>query len=282
MGAFGPLVTARWLAGHLSDPDVRVVDCRWFYDHDSGTAVSGRAAYGAGHVPGAAFLDVDEDATGDRTGAGRRPPPAPAAFERAMRRAGVGRRSRVVLYDDRAGFSAGWLWWLLRYHGHDAAALLDGGLPAWPGPLERGAVAPAGGDFVAAGPRADLRADHEQARALPPGAVLLDARRPSLYRGEFEPKYPRAGHIPGARSAWWRDNLRPDGTFASPAELRRRYRELGVRERATVIACCGSGISACHDLVALEVAGLPGGRLYPGSWSEWSAVAGAPVEIGDG
>jgi thiosulfate/3-mercaptopyruvate sulfurtransferase len=280
--AFGPLVSGAWLVDNLTAPDLQVIDCRWRYDHDGGTATSGRGAYEAGHVPGAVFVDIDKDTTGTQPGVGRRPPPEPAAFQHAMRRAGVSSGSRVVLYDDRSGFSAAWLWWLLRYHGHDSVALLDGGLPAWRGPLERGVAPRLEGDVRASQPRSDMRIDYEQMRQLPPAVVLLDARRPSLFRGEFEPKYPKAGHIPGARNAYWKGNLLPDGTFASPPVLRRRYLELGVREGAAVVAYCGSGISATHDLVALELAGLPGARLYPGSWSDWSARQDAPIEIGDG
>lgn len=127
-----------------------------------------------------------------------------------------------------------------------------------------------------------MRADYEQVRRLPPGVVLLDARRPSLYRGEWEPRYARAGHIPGARSACWKGNLRQAGTFASPEALRCRFADLGVQAGVDVVVYCGSGIGACHNLVALELAGLPGARLYPGSWSDWSARADAPVERGDG
>jgi thiosulfate/3-mercaptopyruvate sulfurtransferase len=280
--SFGPLVSATWLVGHLTDPDLRVIDCRWFYDHDAGIATSGRAAYEAGRIPGAAFVDIDDDLTGTQLGVGRRPPPEPEAFQWVMRRAGLNRGSRVVVYDDRCGFSAVWLWWLLRYHGHERVALLDGGLPRWRGPLERGAARHGEGDFIAGEPRADMRIDHERMRQLPPTAILLDARRPSLYRGELEPKYPRAGHIPGARSAHWKGNLVPAGIFASPPALRRRYLDLDVRDGASVVVYCGSGISATHDLVALELAGLPGARLYPGSWSDWSARPDAPVETGDG
>ncbi len=159
-------------------------------------------------MPGAVFVDIDEDTNGTQPGVGRRPPPEPAAFQHAMRRAGVCSGSRVVLYDDRSGFSAAWLWWLLRYHG--LVALLDGGLPAWRGPLERGVAPRREGDVTASEPRSNMRIDYEQMRQLPPAIVLLDARRPSLYRGEFEPKYPKAGY------AYWKGNLLRDGTFASP------------------------------------------------------------------
>jgi thiosulfate/3-mercaptopyruvate sulfurtransferase len=252
-----------------------VLDVRWRYDPVSGTGVSASDAYEAGHVPGAAFVDLEDQDAGLQPHAGGRALPDRAAFERAMRGAGVGRGTRVVAYDT-GHYAAARLWWLLRYFGHDAVAVLDGGLDGYPGPLRSGVERPPAGDFVAGAPRADLVADLAEVRRGA-GAVLLDARRPDLFRGDYEPKYGRAGHIPGARSAHWRANLRPDGRFEAPAALRARYERLGVGDGRRAIVYCGSGTSACHDLLALEVAGLAGARLYPGSWREWSATAGAPV-----
>jgi thiosulfate/3-mercaptopyruvate sulfurtransferase len=277
---FGPLVSATWLAQHLDDPDLRVVDFRWSYDHETGQGYSGRPAYEAAHIPGAAFVDLEEDVTGHQSGEGRHPLPNAAVFEQAMRAAGLSGDSRVVVYDDAAGFSAARLWWLLRYFGHAAVAVLDGGLQAWSGPLRGGHEEIASGNLVVA-PHPEMKLDYGQIRDLPARALLLlDARRLERYLGLSEPIEARAGHIPGARSAHWRGNLAADGRFKSAEDLRRRFGEIGVDDGQTVIAYCGSGVSACHDLLALELAGLAGGRLYPGSWSDWSVREGAPVAVG--
>ena len=273
--SFGPLVDAGWLQAHHADPDVRVVDIRWYLD-----GRSGRAAYESGHVPGAVFVDLAA-ISGHEPGRGRHPLPDPARFARAMREAGVGSGSTVVACDDAGGSVAARLWWTLRYFGHPRAAVLDGGIQAWPGPLSSGTEPAPRGDFIAAAPRTDMTVEYEDVRALPAGVLLLDARASERYRGEAEPVDAKAGHIPGARSAPAGGNLGDDGRFRAPAELRRRYEALGARAGADVVAYCGSGVSACHDLLALELAGLPGARLYPGSWSEWSGRPDAPVATGD-
>lgn len=276
MTAFGPLVSADWLRTHVNDPDIRVIDFRWYLD-----GRSGREAYLGGHIPGAVYVDLSGDVTGHQEGAGRHPLPEADAFAREMRQAGVGSGSRVVAYDDEGGFVAGRLWWMLRYFGHDAVALLDGGLPAWGTPLSTEDVQPAPGDFVAGTPRDERKVDYEDVRALRGGdTLLIDARAGERYRGDVEPMDPQPGHIPGARSAPWAGNLAPSGRFRSPEELRQRFERLGVRGSEDVVAYCGSGVSACHNLIALEVAGLPGARLYPGSWSDWSARDDAPVATG--
>lgn len=273
--SFGPLVDAAWLAGHHRDPDVRVVDLRWYVD-----GRSGRAAYEAGHVPGAVFVDLDAISAHEPR-RGRHPLPDPAQFEAAMRAAGVGRDTAVVVYDDAGGAVAARLWWMLRYFGHERAAVLDGGLQAWRGPLSTEAVHPAAGDFAAGSPRDEMKLEYEDVRALPGAVLLLDARPPERYRGETEPVDPVAGHIPGARSAPTRGNLGEDLRFRSPEELRRRYEKLGAGDGRDVVVYCGSGVSACHDLLAMELAGLSGARLYPGSWSEWCAQPDAPVATGE-
>jgi thiosulfate/3-mercaptopyruvate sulfurtransferase len=272
----GPLVGAGWLAEHLGRPDLRVIDFRWYLD-----GRSGRAAYEAGHVPGAAFVDLAGEVSGHRPGAGRHPLPTPEAFQRAMRAAGVGAGTAVVVHDDATVGTAARLWWLLRYFGHDAAAVLDGGIQGWSGPLATGSETPPPGDLVARPPREELKVDYEDVAGLPPGAVLLDARAPERYRGEVEPVDPRAGHVPGARSAFWRDNLDEGLRFLPPGALRRRFEALGAGEGADVVVYCGSGVTACYDLLAMELAGLGRARLYPGSWSDWSARPDAPVATGD-
>jgi thiosulfate/3-mercaptopyruvate sulfurtransferase len=255
---FGPLVPAAWLADHLGDPDVRIADIRWSLDRGPE-----RDAYLAGHIPGAVFVDLDTDlAAPHGQGPGRHALPSRASFQDAMRRAGIDRGSRVVAY---------------------AVAVLDGGIQAWDGPLERGPGPAEGrrGDFQAAERDPSGTTDYEQLRQQGP-EILLDARSPDRYTGEHEPVDPRAGHIPGARNAFWKDNLDPSGRFRPPEELRERYRELGVASGQEVVAYCGSGVTSCHDLLALELAGLAGGRLYPGSWSDWSSRPEAPVATGTG
>jgi thiosulfate/3-mercaptopyruvate sulfurtransferase len=197
-----------------------------------------------------------------------------------MRRAGVNPRSRVVVYDDAGGFSAARLWWLLRRFGHAQVAVLDGGLQSWPAELETSEPAVPAGDYVAIAAAPGQVLDLEAVRTRGRDTVLLDARAGERYRGETEPMDPRAGHIPGALNAYWLENLGPDGRFLPPAELRARYARLGVEAGEQVVAYCGSGVSACHDLLALEVAGLGRGRLYEGSWSDWSRHPEVAAETG--
>ncbi len=272
MASFGPLVSAGWLAEHLADPDLRVIDFRWYLDGRSGLQ-----AYHAGHIPDAVFVDL-EDVTG-RDGPGRHPLPTAEEFEARMRAAGVSRHTRVVVYDDLGGYSAARLWWLLRHFGHAAQAVLDGGLQAWNSPLSRDDPRVQPGDFTAR-VAADDVVDVEAVRASLGERVLIDARAPERYRGETEPIDARAGHIPGARSRPWELNLGPDRRFLPPAELRRGFAALGLERGDQAICYCGSGVTACHDLLALEVAGLAGGRLYEGSWSDWSSRSDLPAATG--
>ncbi len=263
---------------------MRVVDVRWYLD----SARHGRAAYLSGHIPGAAFLDVDADlsAPGGRRGGplGRHPWPSEAQVSRVMGAAGIGTGVRVVAYDDQAGAVAARLWYLLRAHGHDMAAVLDGGIVKWIGegrPVETNVTAPAARDFEARlRPGFVLTRDDMVHRDR--AGLVLDARVPERYRGELEPIDPRAGHIPGARNAPYTDNLTAAGApvFLPPAALRERYEALGAGQSEPIVYC-GSGVTACHDLLALEAAGLRG-RLYAGSWSEWCADPALPAETGAG
>lgn len=275
---FGPVVTPDWLRGRSAEPGLRIIDFRWYLDGRPG--IDG---YRRGHLPGAVYVDHDSEVTGHATGMGRHPLPEREQFTLAMRRAGVGKDTRVVVYDDQGGFVAARLWWLLRYFGHQHAAILDGGIQAWRSPLETEPYAPPPGDFQAGPPRTELKIDYEELRALPPGAtVLLDARPPERFRGDEEPIDPKAGHIPGAHNAPWERNIDEQARLRDPAELRHHYAELGVRTGPETVVYCGSGARACHDILAMETAGLPGARLYPGSWSDWSNRTDAPVATGDG
>ena len=257
----GPLAGAGWLREHSNDRDLRVIDFRWYLQ-----GRNGHDEYLRGHIPGAVFVDL-EAVTG-KEGGGRHPLPTAAQFEAEMRRAGVGDRTTVVVYDDSGGSIAARLWFLLEWFGHRSQRVLDGGLQAWDGPLSTDVPRVPAGDFHAGEPERSRVLDVAAVRELK-GVPLLDARAPERYRGEKEPIDPKAGHIPGALSAPWTDNLGPDGRFKAPEDLRRRFADLGAVGGA--VAYCGSGVNACHELLAMRVAGLPDARLYAGSWSDWSS-----------
>ncbi len=266
---FGPLVDAAWLRDHLDEPDVRVIDFRWYLQERDG-----RTEYARGHIPGAVFVDL-EDVTG-REGGGRHPLPTAEQFESAMRDAGVDPDTKVVVYDDTGGSVAARLWFLLRHFGHHDQAVLDGGLQAWRGPLSTTDARIDAGEFRARPPDANLVLHFEEVRNLR-AVPLIDARAGERYRGEKEPIDPKAGHIPGALSAPFIENLEPDGRFKSPVELRARYQSLGADRGA--VFYCGSGVNATHHVLAMEIAGLPNARIYAGSWSDWSN-RNAPVATG--
>jgi len=230
----------------------------------------GRRGYEAGHIPGAVFVDMDQEITGAE-GLGRHPLPTREQFEEAMQRAGVRQGMLVVVYDDSGGSSAGRLWWLLRAYGHTDVALLDGGLQAWGGQLETGTRTYERGDFDAT--EID-RSTFVTIDEVPGADVLIDARAPERYAGEVEPVDPVPGHIPRAHNAFWQDNLSPDGRFKSPDELRALYARFGDGD---AVVYCGSGVNACHDIIAIEVAGLRPARLYPDSYSEWSRTPGKDI-----
>jgi len=273
MQPFGPLVAAAWLQQHLGDSDVVAVDCRYTL----GDPGAGKRGWLAGHIPGAAFLSVSADLSGElRDGGrdgGRAPLPEAREFEASARRAGIAGRSKVVAYDETGEGGASRLWWLLRHFGHDAVAVLDGGLGAWSeagGELRRESERPARGDFTARERDGDTVAIED----VQEGSLrLLDAREPERFRGESEPMDPVAGHIPGAHNLP-SPELAPSGRFAEEHELREQLGE------EPFVAYCGSGITATTLLLAAEIAGVDG-RLYPGSWSEWSR-RGLPVETGEG
>lgn len=273
----GPLVSSEWLAEHLGEVGLIVVDSRWTPD------ASGRAGFASGHIPGAVYLDADDDlaASPARRG-GRHPLPDSVAFAATMSRAGIGDDDLVVVCDVSQGSHAVRLWWMLTVTGH-RAAVLDGGLRSWDGSLETGDPAPRPTALFSARPwPADAIVDADAvAAALGAGdALVLDARAPERYRGEVEPYDQKAGHIPGAVNASWSENLdAATGRFRSPAELAERYRDLGADQ--TTIVQCGSGITALHDALAMRIAGLPMPRLYVGSWSDWVSDPDRPIATGD-
>ena len=266
---FGPLVDAGWVREHIADADVRVIDFRWYLQ-----GRDGRTEYTLGHIPGAVFVDLEAVTGGE--GGGRHPLPSAGQFEAEMRKAGVSSSTRVVVYDDAGASVAARLWFLLGYFGHRAQAVLDGGVGAWTGPLETGTTTVPAGDFRSAAPDEARILHFDDVRALR-GVPLIDARAGERYRGEREPIDPKAGHIPGAQSAPFAENVGPEGRFKSRPELRRRYEELGATEGA--VFYCGSGVNASQHLLAMAVAGFPNARLYAGSWSDWSS-RDAPVATG--
>jgi thiosulfate/3-mercaptopyruvate sulfurtransferase len=277
-----PVVDATWLASRLDD--VRVVDVRWYLD-----GRSGHDAYLAGHIPGAVWVDLDRELSDPPGGdhPGRHPLPSPERFAAAMSRAGVGDTTPVVAYDDAGGSVAARLWWLLHLLEHPVA-VLDGGLAAWDGPLSTGPLppgeAPAPATFTPRPfpPERLADADAVAAVATQPGTVVLDARTAERYAHGDPAIDPRPGHVPGARNAPWAGNLDPGGRFLPPADLRARFAAAGVGDDDRVVAYCGSGVTACHDLLALTLAGRRPEALllYPGSWSDWGSDPSRPTEVG--
>jgi thiosulfate/3-mercaptopyruvate sulfurtransferase len=283
MAPSGTLVSTEELAAHLEDPTWVVIDCRFTLTEPE----AGRAAYARSHIPGARYAHLDEDLSSPKTAtSGRHPLPDPAQLAAKLGQWGVGDRTQVVVYDDSFGAIAVRLWWLLRWLGHDAVALLDGGLPKWkkegrPMTEQLPNVVPT--PFTAHPNRAmwvDTQAvldelDRKQ-------TLILDARSDMRFSGDIEPIDPVAGHIPGAVNLPFEDNLAMGGTFLPAAELRELYQGLlHGRNPDQVIHMCGSGVTTCHNLLAMEIAGLPGGKLYPGSWSEWITDPSRPVATGE-
>lgn len=276
--SFTTLVDVATLAAHLGDREWGVIDVR----HQLSDVGYGERAYSESHIPGAVFLHCDRDLSGPVTGAnGRHPWPERDRLVERLGEIGIGSQIQVVVYDDAQGMIAGRLWALLRWLGHERVALLDGGLQAWRAaggtmtslPPKVRAVAFDASDEV--GP---ITTDDVLERLETPGMRLVDARSPDRYRGENETIDPVGGHIPGAVNRFFRDNLLADGRYKPAAELRAEW--LAVLAGALpeqVIHQCGSGVSACHNMLAMEIAGLPGSRLYAGSWSEWCVDPGRPI-----
>jgi thiosulfate/3-mercaptopyruvate sulfurtransferase len=280
--SFTTLVGIDALQAHLFDSDWCVIDVR----HDLLDPTAGPRAYAEGHIPGAAFAHIDHDLSGGKTGRnGRHPLPARPDLVQAFRRWGVNDDTQLVAYDAQGGNFAVRLWWLARWLGHARVAVLDGGWPAWlaktswsskelperePGRFsDRGSLVPL------------MEVDDVVRNLATRERVVLDARTPERFRGEQEPIDPVAGHIPGALNRPWQRNLNPDQTFKSAAQLRQEFGSaLPAVPPQSVAHQCGSGITACHNILAMEIAGLPGSALYAGSWSEWIADPARPVATG--
>ncbi|WP_286893036.1 sulfurtransferase [Achromobacter sp. UBA2119] len=279
------LISAADLASRLDTPDVRVFDVR----HDLTNHAAGRQAYDAGHIPGARYLDHETELAAAKTGKnGRHPLPDRAQFGALMAAHGVTPSTLVVAYDASGGMYAAHLWWMLRWLGHDQVAVLDGGWQAWTAaglPVSHDA-APAVQPGKPVEPGAPLAgtvdAQTVLANIAQPAFTVIDARAANRYRGEVEPMDPVAGHIPGALNRPNGENLQPDGRFKSADALRAEFGALlAGRDPASIVHQCGSGITACHNLLSMEIAGLSGSRLYPGSWSEWCSDPARPVAKGE-
>lgn len=276
-----PLVSPEQLMAALAAGERPViVDCSF----DLADVGAGERAFAAGHLPGAVYANLDTDLAGPRTGRnGRHPLPARGDLASTLARLGVTPARAVVTYDAQGGMYAARAWWMLLWAGHRATSVLDGGLGAWTaagGALETGMVAPVGAPSpYPLGPSLVASIDAQALQKSLGRVTLLDARAGERYRGEVEPLDARAGHIPGARSRFFKDNLDARGRFRPAGELRAAFAAFGAAP-AQVVHQCGSGVTACHNLLAMEAAGLAGSALYPGSWSEWSSDPARPVAVG--
>lgn len=271
-----PIVTAEWLTENLTtSPRIRVADVRSYLD-----GRSGHDAYVRGHIPGAVFVDLDEVLAAPASAkAGRHPLPEPDVFARGLAAVGIGNTDPVVAYDDLGGMTAGRLVWMLRIIGAPAA-LLDGGLPAWSGALQEGDEVPQATErSTVPWPNEELADADDVAAAAATAGVVVDARAAERFRGDVEPLDPRAGHVPGAVNLPFAANLDSEQRFRPPSELGRRFIDAGVGGDA--IMYCGSGVSACHNVLAMEACGLERPRLYVGSWSQWSSDDERPAATGE-
>lgn len=281
---FTTLIEASALRGLLGKTSVAILDCRF----DLAKPDAGRSAFLAGHIPGARYADLNRDLSSPVTpSSGRHPLPSPRDLAATFRRLGIGPDTQVIAYDDSGGAYAARAWWLLRWLRHAAVAVLDGGLKAWlaaGGTLEAGpeAAVPSTAPFVPnVQPSAVIDAQQVQAQLNDAGFLLVDARAPERFAGAVEPLDPVAGHVAGAVNQPFAANLGADGRFLPPQQLRQLWeRRLGGRSATQMAAMCGSGVTACHNLLSLEVAGLSGARLYAGSWSEWIRDPTRPIAQG--
>lgn len=278
------LISAADLARHIDDAGWVVVDCR----HDLANLSAGRDGYAVAHLPHAVFADMETELSGAKRGAdgafrGRHPLPDREAFIETLRSWGVNEGTQVVAYDAHGGMFAARLWWLLRWIGHEAVAVLDGGMAAWQAqglPLTADVDGKPRGDIAAhASLVSTVGADEVLANIGGGARTVVDARAPDRYRGENETIDPVGGHIPGAKNRFFKDNLGADGRFKDAATLKGEWSGI-VADPSKAVMQCGSGVTACHNLLALEIAGMSGAVLYPGSWSEWCADPARPVATG--
>lgn len=278
------LISADTLASIANQTDLVIIDCR----HDLMHPDAGQAAFDAGHIPGARFMHVDRAMSGSKHDAqgvfqGRHPLPDQADFIATLQSFGINNTSQVVVYDAQGGMFAARLWWMLRWVGHAAVAVLDGGLPAWTaagGTLTPDSTTPAQGNITARAPLVTTTTVDAVLANVDSGTrTVVDARAPDRFRGENETMDAVGGHIPHAKNRFFKDNLQANGQFKDAAQLRAEWTAI-IDTPHTAIMQCGSGVTACHNLLALEVAGLSGASLYPGSWSQWSADSARPVATG--
>lgn len=273
-------VSKNWLLARLYEADIVIADCRF----QLGKPDAGREAYEAGHIPRAVYLDLERDLSGPvEAHGGRHPLPDAQQLIERLRRAGIGRDSRVVAYDDQGGAMASRLWWLLRYLGHEQVYVMEEGYSAWaaagfPVTTEQPVVIPS--DF-AGQPRPELLADVEAVRqASQSGApTLIDSREPRRYAGLEEPIDRKAGHIPGARNFFWKQALDEQNRWLSAEELQAHF--AGLEPEQEIVVYCGSGVTACPNVLALTEAGFRNVRLYAGSWSDWISYSENPIATGE-
>jgi thiosulfate/3-mercaptopyruvate sulfurtransferase len=279
------LISAAELARHIHDPSWVVLDCR----EDLAVRGAGRAMFESGHLPGAQHADLETELSDKSPGPngefrGRHPLPTREAFIETLRRWGVNHGSQVVAYDAQGGMFAARLWWMLRWVGHEAVAVLDGGLQAWQTlgqPLTTEQVRKPRGNIEPHAPLVrTVDANEVLANLETRAAVVVDARAPDRYRGMNETLDRVGGRIPGARNRFFKDNLQADGRFKPAEQLHTEFSGI-VPDPAASVMQCGSGVTACHNLLALEIAGLRGAALYPGSWSEWCSDPSRPVATGE-
>jgi thiosulfate/3-mercaptopyruvate sulfurtransferase len=280
--AYSTLISTRELAERLNDPEWAIIDCRFSLNQTE----RGGEDYKRGHIPGAVYAHLDRDLSGRVISGktGRHPLPSIESIAATFSGWGISDGVQVVAYDDAGGSVAARLWWMLRWLGHDAVAVLDGGWPQWQregSPVKAG-VEQRSPRIFAPKPRPEWLASTDEVVHLSRMALLLDARTPERYRGDHEPIDPVAGHIPGARCASFTENLTPEGRFRSQEELSARFQTLLSGSPPDQAICyCGSGVTGAHNVLAMEHAGLTGARLYAGSWSEWITDPSRPVEMGE-